>query len=60
MGVNMSESIHISEAMVTCSISDYGDLTLEVLIPSGKLGYPGFVIHNGKVVQGSIPWRSLR
>jgi len=55
----MTEIVHISEAMITCTISDYGDLTLEVLISSGKNGYPGFIIHNGKVVQGKIPWKSL-
>jgi hypothetical protein len=55
----MTEIVHIHNVWLICTITDYGDLNIQVQIPVGQKGNPGFVIHNGKVVKGKIPWKSL-
>jgi hypothetical protein len=52
----MTEMVTIALARVDCMISDTGDLTLDITATRGKTH---FTIHNGKVVSGRIPWKSL-
>ena len=50
----MSERVVIDNAEIECWIDDRGNLTLDV-----KSKNVNFVSHNGKIVEGKIPWPSM-
>ena len=50
----MSENVVIENAEIECWIDDYGNLTLIV-----KSKTSNFVLYNGKVIKGRIPWPTM-